>query len=665
MLFGAALGGAGGLWDAWAAVGEQQYRELGFAHTLFEVLRRSGEAGVVAGAHQGVHFALAALAVALATLPFPALGLAPRKLTQLVASRAGLAGLIAAVAIASNAALALVERDKQWLGAADVAHAVGFTLVCAAVLACVSRAARKAGEDEAAERAIAAALAGFAALAVPAFWIHRSTLSHPADPEPWLRTLPFVVLAALAYFAVRTPWRSAPRIAGGLAAFVAAAPFALRPLESAFGAPRLRAERPQNVVFVGIDTLRADATSLYGLSLHGRDTTPNLRELAQRGVLFESAITQAPWTLPAFASMFTGKYPHEHGAFSLSGRLRPRETTLAEVLREAGYATSAAVGHTYVDAYHGLDQGFERFDESNALGHRAITSQAITDLALRFVDGAGERPFFTFAHYFDPHYEYMDHAEWSWADGYQGWLAAQLDFDNLERNRQLVEPPELEFLVDRYEEEIAFTDREVGRLVDGLAARKLLESTWIVVVGDHGEEFLERGGFGHTTGLWQEQVHVPLLVVPPLGAAQARRVARVVELRDLFGTLLEQLGVDFGAEARKRDLLAQRGDEGKAFSIVWLPDAQPQWGKRFQLSALRDGRWKLIRDFTRDRTWLFDLAADPGERRELAAREPEAAQRLRETLETWTQEQQNRGGNAERRPIDKELERKLRELGYL
>ncbi len=665
---GAALGAANGLCDAWSAIGEQRYRELGFAHTLFEDLRAGGEAGVAVGARWGLGFALVVVALAIATAPFPGLGIRPSKLTKLVASRTGLAGLIAAVALASNAALALVEREQEWLGAADVAHAFAFTLVCAAVLACISRAARDAVEDAAKERAIAAALAGFAALAVPAFWIHRSSLSHPFDVEPWITLAPFVALAALIYVAVRRAWRGLAKSAVFAAGFALAVPYALRPIESAFGAPSLHAKLPQNVVFIGIDTLRADATSLYGASLHGRDTTPNLRKLAQRGLVFDNATSQAPWTLPSFASMFTGKYPHEHGAYSLSGRLRPGEVTLAEVLREAGYATSAAVAHTYLDTYHGLNQGFERFDESNALGHRAITAPAITDLTLGAIEAANARPFFAFAHYFDPHYEYMDHAESDWSDGYTGWLAAQLDYDNLERNRHLIEKPELEFLVDRYEEEIAFTDREIGRLVDGLAARKLLESTWIVVVADHGEEFLERGAFGHTTGMWQEQIHVPLVIVPPLSGLSAVRALRVVETRDLFGTVLTALDVDFGASARERDLLAgdsTRVHERKAFSIVWLPDAKPEWGKRFQLSALRDGRWKFVRDFTRDRSALFDLGADPKELRDVSAEHSDVATSMRATLETWTQEQQNRGGNAERRPIDKDLERKLKELGYL
>jgi arylsulfatase A-like enzyme len=98
---------------------------------------------------------------------------------------------------------------------------------------------------------------------------------------------------------------------------------------------------------------------------------------------------------------------------------------------------------------------------------------------------------------------------------------------------------------------------------------------------------------------------------------------------------------------------------------VWLPDAKPEWGKRFQLSALRDGRWKFVRDFTRDRSTLFDLVADPKELRDVSAEHSDVATSMRATLETWTQEQQNRGGNAERRPIDKDLERKLKELGYL
>jgi arylsulfatase A-like enzyme len=108
-----------------------------------------------------------------------------------------------------------------------------------------------------------------------------------------------------------------------------------------------------------------------------------------------------------------------------------------------------------------------------------------------------------------------------------------------------------------------------------------------------------------------------------------------------------------------------RGLEAKAFSVVWLPDAELQWGKRVRLSALRDGRYKLIRDYTRDRSMLFDLESDPGERADIAATQPEVAQRLRSVLEAWTEEQSRRGGAAHTVAVDAEEIRKLKELGYL
>jgi arylsulfatase A-like enzyme len=482
-------------------------------------------------------------------------------------------------------------------------------------------------------------------------------------------------VSALLLAASATRIRSAPaalaRALGSRAALAASALLLLLwgglvlGLGRSLGAPSLHAQRPWNVVLIGIDTLRADATSIRGPSLRRRDTTPNLRKLAERGVAFDRAVSQAPWTMPAFGSMLTGKYPHEHGAYSLSGSMRPQEVMLAEVLREAGYATHGVVSNMYVSRQRAFDQGFDTFDDSNTFDNRAITSRAITDLSIRALEQSGDRPFFLFAHYFDPHFEYMDNPDLPWADAYRGWLREELDFfDNLLRMRHLVDDEDVGWLMDLYEEEISHVDREIGRLVEWLDARGLSERTLIVVSADHGEEFVDHESFGHTQSLFEEQLHVPLVVVAP-GGVEPSRTAEVVETRAIFGTVLDALGLDFDAGARARSLLASGSDAAHAFSVLWLADA-PQLGvRRFRLTSLREGRWKLIRDYTRDRVHLYDLEADPRERTDLAADRPEIRDRLRELLEAWTQEQRSRAGEPTTVTVDPETQRKLEELGYL
>jgi arylsulfatase A-like enzyme len=403
-----------------------------------------------------------------------------------------------------------------------------------------------------------------------------------------------------------------------------------------------------------------------------RDLTPNLRALAERGVVFSRAISQSPWTMPAFASILTGKYPMQHGAISLTGRLRNREVTLAEVLREANYVTGSFVSHDYTDAQHGFAQGNDEFSDKFSLGHEEITGHGITDQAIDFVSRQGGRPFFLFAHYFDPHYEYRNHPEWSYADGYSGWLADQLDFDNLVKNRQLLEEPEKQYLRDLYDEEVAYTDREIGRLVAALDERQLMARTVFILCADHGEEFLEHGNLGHTTSLYDELLHVPLVVVVPSMVEAHTVVARTVETRQIFSTVIEALGIDYGYNSRPRSLLAPANAGGgaklepqTAFSMLWLPDAKPAWGKKFKIVSLQTDQWKLIHDLTRGRYLLFDLDNDPHELRDLSDSDAPRLAKLRGALDAWLAEMQLADKDVPHVELDDETRSRLKKLGYM
>jgi len=656
----------------------QGYEALGFEHLAF-VLER-GE--LLAGARSGLMWG-ALLGGLVATLLAPSgADLSARGVASWPASRTWTGWASLAGALVATALLLLVEREREWVAAGHIAFALAAALALAATLECLGRYARKAADD-AARANVVASLAGLLACFPALLWFGRNAITLGPGKLPLPEIAVTLGASALLFALVRRNARrelagqrvqafARPDVLAGAAGATLLALVALfSTLGGVLGRPALTAAQPYDVVLIGIDTLRADATSLYGPSLHGRDTTPNLRKLAERGVLFRNAVSQAPWTIPSFGAIHTGRYPHEHGGYSLNGALRDNEVLLAEALAEAGYATRAVVSHTYVGPQRGFAQGFERYDASNALGHRAITSEAVTDLALRILAARDERPLFLFAHYFDAHYEYMDHPESEYGDSYQGWLRHENDYENLLKNRQMVSAEENRWLVDLYEEEIAHTDREIGRLLAALEQSGRMERTLIVVVADHGEEFLDHGSYGHTSTLWQEQLHVPLLVVPP-GSKRAARVDGVVETRAVFGTVLDTLGVDFAEAARARSLLRHVAADGselpdpqaKAFSITWLPDSEVAWGKRMCISSLREGRWKLVRHYTWERTLLFDLEADPREQRDLAAAEPERAAAMAATLEAWTEEQKNRGAGR-KISVDAEELRKLKELGYL
>ncbi len=433
---------------------------------------------------------------------------------------------------------------------------------------------------------------------------------------------------------------------------------------------------PYNVILIGIDTLRADHSSLLGPDVNKRQFTPNLSQLAKRGTVFQSAISQSPWTMPAFASILTGKYPHEHGAISLYGFLRREELTLAEIMREAGYFTGAIVSHFYVDAGHGFAQGFNYFNEDYSLGHDAITSEGVTNCAINFLKKHGNERFFLFLHYFDPHCKYQNHQDWNFADAYSGWLRAEpYTFDSLRKKRHLLGLSEIKYLTDLYDEEIAYTDKHIGRLLRFVEEQGLMQNTVFVVVGDHGEEFMEHGWIGHTISLYDELIRVPLLIVLPGFEHNKHIVSNVIETRSVFSTLIDYLGLPCALENPPPSLLpmiqttAIKNNSGaspnSAYSTVWLPDADVESGKRVEIFALRTDRWKLIIDHTRKKEFLFDLKNDPQETGNLVLQNQKVFQEMRQKLRAWYLEMVKETVDVPTLELNEEQINKLKSLGYL
>jgi arylsulfatase len=439
---------------------------------------------------------------------------------------------------------------------------------------------------------------------------------------------------------------------------------------------QLKASNPKNVVVIGIDTLRWDHTSIGKDEPRDRDTTPFLRTLAEEGTVFERAISQSSWTMPAFASILTGKYPRQHGAISLTGSLRSREVTLAEILREAGYTNGGVVSTAYVDSRHGFSQGFDYFNEDNCLDHWAITSEAVTNEAIRFLrENEGDR-LFLFVHYYDPHYEFRNHDEWPFADWYDGRLLIdRMDIQNLRLNAHLMQSDDLRYLRDLYDEEIIYTDQHIQRLITYLREEGLDAETALIVVADHGEEFMERGWLGHTITLHDEITRVPFFVILP-GMSTARSlVEEPVETRAIFSTILEFLGIDFKGQERTGSLLpvmqdASRSPDGEnlrfpAYSEVWLPDAPIEVGKRVQLSSCHFAGWKLIRDHRTENEYLYNLKNDPLEGNNLVSSETDTLKRMHEVLDAWLMMMPTDAGDEADRVIDEELRERLRSLGYM
>lgn len=375
--------------------------------------------------------------------------------------------------------------------------------------------------------------------------------------------------------------------------------------------------RPPDLVLVSVDTLRADRLETYGAP---RPTSPRILELSAGGLTFDRAVAQAPWTAPSMASVHTGLYPSEHGVDRADRVLAPERKTVAEVLRDAGYQCAAVITHAFVGAARGFDQGFEIFDDSQDLGAVVVTSQGVTDAALAAWGQLGRGPRFLWTHYFDPHAAFVtqpsveglgDHAPDTLTVEELQVLERKLAARDSSDTRMGLEP-----VLRAYDQEIAYTDRWIGRLMDGIRAANGARPVVFVLVADHGELFMERGRIGHGREVYQALVGVPLIVGGDIPAGlQGMRVDTPVETASIGATLLRLAGVA-GAPLPGTDLLALAA--GETAPPVVLTEGSYAGGDGLTKRAIFRGQWKLIHRVRRRTFELYDLDADPEELNDLA-----------------------------------------------
>jgi arylsulfatase A-like enzyme len=356
--------------------------------------------------------------------------------------------------------------------------------------------------------------------------------------------------------------------------------------------------RGASLVLITIDALRADHTGIEG---YGRPTTSALDRFSRDAVTFRRAYAQGVMTFPSVASLMTGRHPSVlHWTHGVGPPLDRKNITLAELLREAGYDTAAVTPHRYFGPRWGLAQGFTRHDNSAGVfnkDNRGIVSERMVPKTQKML-AMLEPPFFLWVHFYDPHHHYMPRPVNRFGD----------------RD------------VDLYDGELADTDRNVGALITWLEAN-VRGPAVTVITSDHGEEFGEHGGQFHGTTLYEEVTHVPLLIRAP--GLQAREIDSEVSLVDLVPTLLDVLRIGAPPGLSGRSL-------GPALSGHPLTgSAPPVFSEASQLASKKMvllGGWKLIHDTEHDTWELYDLTADPGERRNLYHAAPGKAASLRRFL---------------------------------
>jgi arylsulfatase A-like enzyme len=393
-----------------------------------------------------------------------------------------------------------------------------------------------------------------------------------------------------------------------------------------------RPEPPLGIVIITLDTTRADRLPVYGFPA---PEMPHLARLAREGVVFDRATSVAPLTLPAHCSLFTGLFPPAHGVRdNADPSLSPDHTTLAETLREQGFKTGAFVGSAVLDADRGLAQGFDHYAGVADIGVPVQTAAAwrranevVTD-AIQWLEGIEGR-FFLWAHLYDPHRPY--------------------------------DPPEpfRSRYTDPYVGEIAFADSQIGRLLDALERRTMLDRTIVVVAGDHGESLGDHGERDHGVFVYQSTLNVPLIIRAP--QVRSRRIADVVRLVDVMPTVLELLGVNSDSVDGVSLAAMMRGD---ARDVELDAYAESFYPRRFGWSALRTlraGRYKLI---DAPRPELYDLDRDPFELRNIYDERRSVAVALARQLDTFGRALA-RGRSASPPATSTELLERLASVGYV
>ncbi len=434
--------------------------------------------------------------------------------------------------------------------------------------------------------------------------------------------------------------------------------------------------RPDLVVYVLVDALRADRLGCYGSS---RALTPHLDALAQEGVLFEAVQASSTWTRSSIASMFTSLHAGSHQVLGRTDGLADEQLTLAEVLRAHGLETLAVTTNGNAGREFGFSQGFDAFVYPPMTVEGEFLAEGVTELALQTVaqrvDRLEGQPLFLYLHYIDPHDPYLPRpgAPVTEAPGrFDGTRPSLEAFDGLPQQERL--PADEERLRSLYDGEVWYADAWVGRLVEGLRRLGVLDRTLLVFTADHGEELWEHGLRGHGHNLYQSTLQVPLVVRYPDASRPApRRVAEPISTVDIAPTILGALGLEPPAGWQGRDLRPLAEGRPRAPGLEGIYSELVIEGRRLQ--ALRLGSLKLIRQ-TRGpgtapalaRYELYDLASDPREATDLAEREPASRARLEALLDRWQGAVEAAAGTAWRVSPDQLSESTLEELkalGYL
>jgi arylsulfatase A-like enzyme len=442
-------------------------------------------------------------------------------------------------------------------------------------------------------------------------------------------------------------------------------------------------DRELNVILILIDTLRADHLGSYG---YPRETTPFLDSLANEGAKFTRAYTHASWTKPSVASILTSLYPATHGANHFAAALPESVVSVGELMHEAGFVTYAHVTNPNLKSIFHFDQGFQFYDDYSmrdrlylaALRGLPLLAEPLMNLtgrkfSFRDYDGAGranarifrwldryhDERFFMYLHYMDPHFPYA--APESYADRIPQLLPAGSG------------TPARRSALAGYDAEIRFVDEAIRDLMTRLRDLGIADETVVIVTSDHGEAFGEHGDWGHDHTIYQDQLHVPLIVHSRALIPRPSVIDTPVRSVDIAPTILGLAAVAPPDAMEGRDLMPMMRGEGVESGAVFVDHSAAKNDHRLKGLIAEDG-WKYIltldsklRDTREDgREELYDLGRDPGELDDLSRSRPRTLRALRRRVAELSRRSKSRALDPARADaLDPATEQQLKALGYL
>lgn len=445
-----------------------------------------------------------------------------------------------------------------------------------------------------------------------------------------------------------------------------------------------------NIVFVLVDTLRADRVGAYGSQARH---TPTVDAIAAEGVVFERAIAQSPWTQPSMASLLCSRYPTAHKVLRfvplksdgtrVSSKIAVLSSALhtqAELLHERGYATAGFVANPLMLADYGFAQGFDHYDTSFA--NNRTPGNVVNDAALAWLESRDlSKPFFLYLHYMDVHGpyeagpEFLDELLDEVDRRPEKHRLSQQDLDRLTYLRKLprVRTNEArharlalyrEYWVARYDAGVREFDHHLANLRSGLQAAGVWEDAYVIITSDHGESLCEHGYWKHGWTMFDTELHVPMILRWPGAIPLGRRVAETVRLIDLLPTVLDQLRLPVPNGAQGRSLTGLISGAGQPTSIAALAEAVKMGPER---KALYLDDWKLIVNTQTSARRLFRLADDPNELNDLSSQFPDVTGRLLRELTTQLAASSKlaEAVDSTLTPASREQIERLKALGYI